>query len=637
MPDEKNSNKLRSVKDLRHAEYYDMQSTFDDLYEKSEKGENFDSLMDIILSRENILLAYRNIKANTGSNTRGTDRLTIKNIGKLNPDEMVEKVRYIIQGSKHGYRPKPIRRKNIPKPNGKLRPLGIPCIWDRLVQQCIKQVMEPICEAKFSNNSYGFRPSRSVEHAIAETHRIIQKSHMHYVIEFDIKSFFDEVDHSKLIKQMWALGIRDKQLLYVIKQILKAPIRLEDNCIVHPKKGTPQGGIISPLLANIVLNELDHWVDGQWLKYPGMDHIKTTVNQWGTEIKSNRYSAMRSTKMKEMYIVRYADDFRIFCKNREQAELTKIAVTKWLKERLRLDISEEKTKIVNVRKRYTEFLGFKLKVIKRANKHVISSHVKDEQLAKMKKELAEQLRKVAKPRDRRDETEKLRIYNSMVLGMQNYFCIATNVCSDFRQLQWATFTVIKSQFKAAKKNRSKVKKEGQPLTKFEKARFGKSKQLLYSRQGRYPIYPIGYIKPKPPISKKKSVCIYTPEGREEIHNDLKVNVELMLALMRQPIRERTSEYSDNRISLFSAQRGKCAVTGRVFKTTDEIHCHHKKQRKDGGNDKYENLVLVFEEVHKLIHATKEATIKSLVDTLGLTDAHLTNVNRYRTYIGLQPI
>ena len=146
----KKQEKLLCVDDLRHAEYYHMQNTFDDLYSRSQSRETFTNLMELVLSRENILLAYRNIKSNDGSYTPGTDDLTIRDIGRLTPDDVVEKVRFILTGSKHGYRPKPVRRKDIPKPNGSTRPLGIPCIWDRLIQQCIKQVMEPICEAKFS-------------------------------------------------------------------------------------------------------------------------------------------------------------------------------------------------------------------------------------------------------------------------------------------------------------------------------------------------------------------------------------------------------------------------------------------------------------------------------------------------------
>ena len=232
MPKEK-AEKSLCMSGLRHAEYYGMQEVFDGLYAKSSKNETFTNLMNIILKRENILLAYRNIKSNDGSKTPGTDGVTFDDIGKLMPDEVIDTVRFITIGSTHGYRPKPVRRKEIPKPYDptKTRPLGIPCVWDRLVQQCIKQVMEPICEAKFSENSYGFRPNRSAENAIARAEFLIQNTRLHYVVEFDVKGFFDNVDHSKLIKQIWSLGIRDKNLLFVLKRILKAPIRLENGAM----------------------------------------------------------------------------------------------------------------------------------------------------------------------------------------------------------------------------------------------------------------------------------------------------------------------------------------------------------------------------------------------------------------------
>ena len=118
--------------------------------------------------------------------------------------------------------------------------------------------MEPICEVHFSKHSYGFRPNCLVEDAIANVYTRLHHSKTHYVIEFDIRGFFDNVNHSKLIRQMWTLGIRDKHLLGKILRILKAPIKLLDGKLIYPQKGTPQGGIISSLLENIVLNELDH-------------------------------------------------------------------------------------------------------------------------------------------------------------------------------------------------------------------------------------------------------------------------------------------------------------------------------------------------------------------------------------------
>lgn len=369
MPKE-STDKLLCMDNLRHAEYYGMMKIFDELYDRSKKGEKFTNLMSIILMRENILLAYRNIKTNIGSQTAGTDKLTIRDIERLTADEVVDKVRFILTKSKHGYRPKPVRRKEIPKPYDptKTRPLGIPCIWDRLIQQCIKQVIEPICEAKFSENSYGFRPNRSAENAIAAMNYRLNIAHLNYVIEFDIRGFFDNVNHSKLIKQIWALGIQDTRLISKIKSILKAPVKMPDNSIVIPSKGTPQGGIISPLLANIVLNELDHWIESQWQSNPILEKYSTYPNKNGSLIKSNGYRAMKRTKLKEMYIVRYADDFRIFCRSKIAAERTKRAVTQWLSERLKLEISEEKTKIVNAKHRYTDFLGFKVKLRKRGKK-----------------------------------------------------------------------------------------------------------------------------------------------------------------------------------------------------------------------------------------------------------------------------
>ncbi|GHV16926.1 hypothetical protein FACS189425_02110 [Clostridia bacterium] len=381
---QKKGKKPKKVNNLRHAEYYDMQDTFDGLYAESKEGKTFEGLMDLILSRDNILLAYRNIKRNDGSVTAGTDKLTMRDIEKYSPDALVAKVRNITKN----YSPRAVRRKDIPKPNNpdKTRPLGIPCIWDRLIQQCILQVLEPICEAKFSDNSYGFRPNRSCEQAIAAAYKLMQRSHMGYVVEFDIKGFFDNVDHSKLIKQIWALGIRDKTLIYVLKRILKAPIQLEDGTIITPDKGTPQGGIISPLLANIVLNELDWWIDGQWQVNPVSEKYVTRQAANGTDDRSHGYRAMRATRLKEMYIVRYADDFRIFCRSAESATRVMAAVTKWLKERLRLDVSPEKTRIVNLSKSYSEFLGIKMTLRRKKGKLIVHSRVADKAVKRIQAE-----------------------------------------------------------------------------------------------------------------------------------------------------------------------------------------------------------------------------------------------------------
>jgi len=622
----KQRKKPKKANNLRHAEYYDMQDTFDGLYAKAKSGGVFEQLMDLIFSRDNILLAYRNIKRNDGSVTPGTDGLTMRDIEKCTPDGLVQKICSITKN----YSPRAVRRKEIPKPYdpSKTRPLGIPCIWDRLVQQCILQVLEPICEAKFSDNSYGFRPNRSCENAVAASYRLMQKSHMRYAVEFDVKGFFDNVDHSKLIKQMWAFGIRDKRLIYVIKRILKAPVRLEDGMTVTPEKGTPQGGIISPLLANIVLNELDWWVESQWQENPVVS-TKLYYNANGSPMKSAAYSTMRETRLKEMYIVRYADDFRIFCKNADAAHRTMAAVTQWLKERLRLDVSPEKTRIVNLKKQYSEFLGIKMKLRQRKNKLVVQSRVGDKAIQRIKTEAKAKIKEIARPSKGKTETRAILDYNAFVMGVHNYYQMATDVSVDLKEISYQVKTTVKRLGGRLKKV-PKQEPAGAVMDKY-----GNSAQLRYIKN--LPFAPIGYIQTKPPMSKKRSVQKYTPEGRKEIHENLGIDTVMLQALMRQQIHGRSAEYADNRLSLYCAQYGKCAVTGQVIEPLEDIHCHHKLPKHLGGKDNYQNLIIVREAVHILIHATTIPTIEHYSAILSLNKKQLAKVNKLRVEAGNLPI
>ena len=422
---------MTKVKKLRHNEYYNMQNTFDKLYADSNKSKDFINLMDIISSPENIRLAYRNIKSNSGSNTYGTDNVTIKDIQSIPTNEYVQ----IVQRKLNYYKPKPVRRVEIPKPNGKTRPLGIPTMIDRLIQQSILQVLEPICEAKFHERNNGFRPNRSTENAIAQCYKMIQIQNLHFVVDIDIKGFFDNVNHNKLINQMWDMGIKDKKLICIIKQMLKAPIVLPNGDIQYPTCGTPQGGILSPLLSNIVLNELDWWISSQWENMPTNKQYKCKIAKNGTIDKNPIYEALRKTNLKEMYIIRYADDFKIFCRKRSDAEKVFIAVKLWLQDRLKLQISEEKSKVVNLKRHYSEFLGIKLKAVKKCSKYVVNSHMNDKAIDKTTKELTNQIERIQKPSDLNHSIFEIQKYNQMVEGIQNYYQYATDVNLDCSKIQ----------------------------------------------------------------------------------------------------------------------------------------------------------------------------------------------------------
>ena len=609
---------------IRNSEYYDMEHIFDRLYAESKSGKIFSGLMEIIESEENIKLAYRTMKKNSGSNTPGVDKRTIADIAKLDEAQYVR----LIQKQFSRYQPRPVKRVEIPKPNGKTRPLGIPTIMDRLVQQCILQVMEPICEAKFSENSNGFRPNRSTETAMAQCMRLIQVQHLYHVVDLDIKGFFDNINHTKLIRQIWSLGIQDKKLLCIIKAMLKAPVLMPNGEKHYPTKGTPQGGILSPLLANIVLNELDWWIASQWEEMPTKRTFITKNNAQGTMIKSHIYRALRGSKLKEVHAVRYADDFKIFCATHSDATKAYTATALWLKERLSLEISPEKSKVINLKKQYSEFLGFKLKVRKKGKKYVVRSHMSDKAQKKAYEKLAAAVKQVAHSSDDTAQFIELQKYNSIVAGMHEYYCIATEVNKDFRKLAFCINKRLRNRLKGS------ITRSGSLRNGFIKLKYGKSKQMRFLH-GR-PIIPVGYVQPKNAQHKRKSVNKYTPEGRKLIHRNLVLDTKTMLWLMRYPVKGRSIEYADNRISLYAAQYGKCSVTGQPMEAHD-IHCHHIVPTNKGGNDDYSNLVLVTQKVHLLIHASLEPTIQKLLNELNLDKSKLEKLNKLREKASMPPI
>lgn len=616
------ANKKKPLKKqkIRNAEYYDMQTAFDKLYADSVSGRQFRNLVELIQRPENIMLAYRNLRKNSGSKTAGVDKKTISDLNKWSDKKLVNHV----QRKLDWYVPNAVRRVEIPKDNGKKRPLGIPTIMDRLIQQCILQVLEPICEAKFFKRSNGFRPTHSAENAIAQAERMIQNIGCYYVIDIDIHGFFDNVNHGKLLKQMWALGIRDKKLLSIISAMLKAEVA----GIGFPEKGTPQGGIISPLLSNIVLNELDWWVASQWEEMPTKRNYVHRIYANGTPDKSNTIRALRSyTKLKECYLVRYADDFKIFCKKHSDAVKLFEATKQWLWERLGLEISPEKSKIVNVKRHYSEFLGFKLKVREKGKKpdgskrYVIEAHVRDKALKKIRARSKEIIGQIRRTYDPKMEYRLIQKYNSYLIGIHNYYCIATHVNLDIHEI---AFDVKKSLYNRLK---HRLQRTGSISNRYIQEKYGRSREVRYLNG--HAVVPIAYVQHRVPMDRKNRVNPYTPEGRTEIHKNLAgLNLAVMNHLMNTPAGQQSVEYNDNRIALYVAQKGKCAVSG-IALDANQVDCHHKKPLSLGGDDSYQNLIIVSDAVHILIHSSSERTIKKYLNDLQLNSKQLAKLNNLR--------
>ncbi|MEG0730727.1 MAG: group II intron reverse transcriptase/maturase, partial [Cetobacterium sp.] len=378
------------------------------------------------------------LKTNKGSKTPGVNGETISDIIKIK-DEIVKRIKYDLKGR---YTPGMVKRVEIPKGDGEFRPLGIPNIYDRLVQLCIKQILEPIVEKSFHKNSFGFRPQRSTEHAIATCYHMVNMSKLHFVVDIDIKGFFDNINHKKLIKQLQRFKSIDKKTLSIIKCMLKVETVLPNREIIQSDKGTPQGGILSPLLANIVLNELDWWIHKQWL---GLK----TKREYST--LGNKERALRDTNLTEVRIVRYADDFKLFCRDRGSVEKMFKLVKIFLRDRLKLEISEKKSKIVNLRKEYSIFLGIKFKAIKNRKRLTARSYVSD----KAKKAILILIKQEIKELQKRRTALQVLKFNSVILGIQNYYRMATMVSIDFSKIGYIV-------------NKSLMNRIGKPSSKKDK-------------------------------------------------------------------------------------------------------------------------------------------------------------------------
>jgi len=588
----------------RAKEYYNLNELQKELYEKSKNGcKNFKNLYEKIISEENILSAYRILKSNKGGKTAGVDGKTIKTLADMEQDKFIK----LILNRLDNYRPNTVRRVFIPKDNGDKRPLGIPTIEDRIIQQMFVNVLEPICEGKFYKESYGFRPMRSTRHAIAKVQTLININKLHYTVDIDIKGFFDNVNHSRLMKQIWNIGIKDKRILAIIGKMLKAPIKGEG----IPSKGVPQGGVLSPLLSNIVLNDLDHWISNQW------DTFETKHKYSGNDVKVR--SLRDRTKLKEGYIVRYADDFRIMARDYKTAVKWFYAVKGYLKDRLKLDISETKSKIINLRKQSSEFLGFKIKTKINKKKFVAITYIADNK----KEGIITRLRELIKVMQKNPTAENARKYNSIVLGTHQYFRYATHVSNSFVEIE---HRLLKTQ-----NNRLRLvgKYEYPKLEKTATYRkFYNITRKTY-RVGGHHLFPLSNIKTQTNLNYSQSKNPYEQVKKFKWDSEI-------IKLMQSRAGNRSAEYMDNRLSVYSQQKGRCGVT-KIELNAEVVHCHHKVPIKLGGDDKFNNLIVVHELVHKLIHATKKETINKYLKLLSINANQLRKINQLRLLCKLEKI
>ena len=283
-----------------------------------------DRLMEEVCERDNLKEALRRVKGNQGS--AGIDRMTVDQLSVHLKQHWPAIREQLLSGA---YEPKPVRRVEIPKPDGGVRKLGIPTVLDRFIQQAVMQVLQRQWDRTFSDHSYGFRPGRSAHQAVAQAQKYIAEGHG-WCIDLDLEKFFDRVNHDKLMGQI-AKRVEDKRLLKLIRAFLNAGVM--ENGLVSPSvEGTPQGGPLSPLLSNLVLDELDREL----------------------ERRSHRF-------------VRYADDCNIYVRSERAGQRVMESITRFITQKLKLKVNEAKSAVARPQQR--KFLGFSFTVgpeVKRA-------------------------------------------------------------------------------------------------------------------------------------------------------------------------------------------------------------------------------------------------------------------------------
>lgn len=331
-------------------------------------------LYKLLYNKELYLLAYAKLYPNSGAMTKGATDETVDGMSIKKIEKLIDDIRH------ERYKWTATRRVYIPKKNGKQRPLGIPTWSDKLLQEVIRMILEAYYEPQFSDSSHGFRPQRGCHTALSE---IQTWKGTKWFVEGDISKYFDTIDHDVLLKIL-SKNINDNRFLRLIENLLKAGY-LEDWKFNKTISGTPQGGVISPLLANIYLNEFDSWVENVLIpKYtkgkrqkanPEYSHINKEIakcKQNGDFLTAKKLKIARrnissidtkNANYRRLRYVRYADDFILgFTGSKQEAEEIKVEIGEWLKTALKLNLSQEKTLITHASTTFARFLGYDIKV-----------------------------------------------------------------------------------------------------------------------------------------------------------------------------------------------------------------------------------------------------------------------------------
>ena len=605
----------------------DLRDTFDRMYEIAKNtNKPFYNLVDLMLETETIMTAIHNIKSNKGSYTAGVDNKEINYYLQMEPNTLIKLIRRTIKD----YNPKPVRRTYIPKKNSnKKRPLGIPTMLDRIIQEIARMVLEPIVEAKFFKHSYGFRPYRSTKHAIARIVDLINRGGYKYALEGDIEGFFDNINHNKLLSIMWRMGIRDKRFLMIIKKMLRAGVMEKGKFTVNDT-GSPQGGIISPILANIYLNNFDWMIAREFEEHPARYRVNNPRKN-GTARVKRKHSAC--------YLVRYADDWIIICETKEKAVQLYNKADKYLKHVLKLKLSKEKTLITDMSVKPAKFLGFYIKAEKaRAKDKIVGKpYIDIKTLREKHRSILKDIRKLE-----HDFVEdeylayQIERINAKIVGIANYYNIG--ICNDiYNKLSWQLVDRMYKVFKRLKSDkwREYYKPANECNNRIDRHKGHKRKTFMITvNDVNIGLTLFSFTKSERAMNFNQDLTPYTPRGRQiRIRTSKKRPLLARKSLYNEDdlqfiaynankgnVRYYNFEYILNREYAFNREKGKCKCCAKEL-TTGNLHCHHKDPSLPIDKvNKVSNLVCLCVECHKAVHGGKlpddEKVVKKIIKLRG---------------------